>query len=84
MDRQFFDLLSTIIEDLDVDTSGVGMGGHYVLGPLAEALLSQFINAKHRFDVEETALIQLPRQCRVRQSPQAQARVVATQLQLTR
>jgi len=75
-----------IIGDFDDDIAGVGAGGHYILGPIAEALLDAFISVKHAFDDEDVGLIQLPAEClgRVLQDPFAQERVSHGELKMTR
>jgi len=86
IDRNFFDFMRRIIGDFDTGAAGVGVGGHYVLGPVAEALLKEFVATKHSFDREDDGLLQLPQDCLGNVLPDAWARdkVVDGELRLTR
>lgn len=62
VDRAFLRWLDTKLENLDVDPGEYGKGGHYVLNPRVNLLLSRFEAFKRNFTGSESYDLTLPRQ----------------------
>jgi len=61
VDRAFLRWLETKLENLDISPAEYGKGGHYILTPMANSLLTRFETFKHNFTGSESYDLTVPR-----------------------